>query len=231
MKSLLDREDLVFGPPQLGCVLYLPGLPGGGSKTYDRSSYGNHGLITGATWVKLPSGLWCLSFDGTDDYVTTTTLPINWTSDDWSVLVWASLDSDASDAYRGIVGLRDGDHTQDFWTLGTPQMNYIKVEYWDGTFKYINVVTNPKGAGFRHYAVLHQGTNITVFVDGEQKASSSVGSADIGDTANTFYLAKWLSTNQVWDGHISLVRVCHRLLSWLEIQNHFNREKHLFGVW
>ena len=71
MKTLLDRniDGLVSEPPELGCVLYIPGLPGGNTKIYDRSPYGNHGAITGATWVRLPSGLWCLSFDGSDDYV------------------------------------------------------------------------------------------------------------------------------------------------------------------
>lgn len=38
-------------------------------KIYDRSPYGNSGKITRATWVRLPSGLWCLSFCGQDDYV------------------------------------------------------------------------------------------------------------------------------------------------------------------
>ena len=70
MKTLIDREDLVFDSAELGCVLHLPGLPGGDSTIHDRSPYGNHGTITGATWKRLPSGLWCLSFDGSDDYVT-----------------------------------------------------------------------------------------------------------------------------------------------------------------
>ena len=69
MKTLVDRDILVFEPPEPGCVLYLPGLPGGGGKIYDKSSYGNHGTITGAAWKRLPTGLWCLSFDGSDDYV------------------------------------------------------------------------------------------------------------------------------------------------------------------
>ncbi len=30
---------------------------------------GNNGTITGATWVRLPTGQWCLYFDGTDDKV------------------------------------------------------------------------------------------------------------------------------------------------------------------
>ena len=54
MKILLDKEDSIFNPPQLGCVLSLTGLPGGGNKTYDRSPYGNIGTIIGATWMSCP---------------------------------------------------------------------------------------------------------------------------------------------------------------------------------
>ena len=69
MRTILDVDELVFNPPELGCVLYLPGPPGGGNKIFDCSPYGNHGTITGATWEKTVGGLGCLSFDGTDDYV------------------------------------------------------------------------------------------------------------------------------------------------------------------
>lgn len=36
---------------------------------FDRSRYCNHGTITGATWVQLPSGIWVLSLDGSDDFI------------------------------------------------------------------------------------------------------------------------------------------------------------------
>ncbi len=55
-------------PPPANCVLHLTGYPPGGATITDFSGQGNHGTITGATWVRLPSGLWVLSFDG-DDYV------------------------------------------------------------------------------------------------------------------------------------------------------------------
>jgi hypothetical protein len=65
---MYSRDKILFEPPELGCVLSL-GLPAGSSKIRDRSPYGHIGTITGATWVKLSSGLWCLSFDGVDDMV------------------------------------------------------------------------------------------------------------------------------------------------------------------
>ena len=64
-----SAQAIDLSTPPIGCVLDLPGLPGGGNKIYDRSPYGNIGTIIGATWLRTPSGLWVLSFDGSDDYV------------------------------------------------------------------------------------------------------------------------------------------------------------------
>ena len=47
-------------------VLYMPGLEGGGTTVWDYSGNGNHGTITGATWVRLSSGVWAKNFDGND---------------------------------------------------------------------------------------------------------------------------------------------------------------------
>ena len=69
MKTLLNRSNLIFDPPPFDCVLYLSGLPGGGSSIHDRSPWGNHGSITGAVWKKLSNGLWHPGFDGSDDYI------------------------------------------------------------------------------------------------------------------------------------------------------------------
>ena len=56
--------------PSASCVLWLPGEGDPyGSIITDRSGKRNNGTITGATWTRLPSGLWGLDFDGADDLV------------------------------------------------------------------------------------------------------------------------------------------------------------------
>ena len=78
--------------PPIGCVLDLAGLPEVGNKIYDRSPYGNHGAITGATWKRLPSGLWVLDFDGTDDVITGSDAALPSGTTARSVLMWVNLD-------------------------------------------------------------------------------------------------------------------------------------------
>jgi len=51
-----------------GCVLWLDFLEPKGDTAYDKSGYGNHGTIYGATRVRA-LGRYGLEFDGVDDYV------------------------------------------------------------------------------------------------------------------------------------------------------------------
>tara|TARA_Y100000310_G_scaffold16579_1_gene16526 strand:- start:13999 stop:14673 length:675 start_codon:yes stop_codon:yes gene_type:complete len=57
-----------------GLVLDVANQLGGASPSTatlkDWSRHGNDGTITDVTWTQLPSGLWVMNFDGTNDYVT-----------------------------------------------------------------------------------------------------------------------------------------------------------------
>lgn len=95
MAKLLERlnetssvTDFEFAQPNANCVLYMPGLPGNGSTIYDRSIYGNHGTIFGATWERLPSGLQANSFI-TDDYLSipAENTEFDFTSEDFSIIL------------------------------------------------------------------------------------------------------------------------------------------------
>ncbi len=69
---LLLRDKILFDPPPLGAVLWLPGLPGAGNLIFNRSLYyRNHGTITGAMW-KYNGRIHYLDFDGVDDVVNIT---------------------------------------------------------------------------------------------------------------------------------------------------------------
>lgn len=69
LPSIGVKVEKQMYPPSADSVLYLPGYPPLGATIRDFSGQGNHGTITGATWTRLPSGLWVLDFDGNDDYV------------------------------------------------------------------------------------------------------------------------------------------------------------------
>jgi len=68
-----------------GSVKYSP------NKLYwlDRSRYCNHGTITGAIWQQLPSGVWAIKCDGSDDVVSVADAPsLNFGTGDFTVMLW-----------------------------------------------------------------------------------------------------------------------------------------------
>lgn len=89
--DMIEKRMQMY-PPPADSVLYLPGFPPGGSTIYDKSKQAeagspNNGTITGATWVRLPSGLSGLSFNGNDSVACGIQ---SWTGS-ISVLCWLKL--------------------------------------------------------------------------------------------------------------------------------------------
>lgn len=226
MQALLygDIDNPKFDPAELGCILYLPGLPGGSTKIYDRSPYGNHGAITGATWTRLPSGLWCLNFDGTDDLISVNhnvnligmgSLTFEW----WEK--WAEYKT-ARVIYKNLS------YYVLFWDNGHV---YGRV-YTDGSSAEVDSGAGDISAGdvgkWIYWQLVYDGSTVKLF-----KNLNEIGSgATTGNVTgtNTFYLAGGYA-GQKSNSSIALFRFHNRALSMLERQNHFNREKHLFGVW
>lgn len=226
MKNVLSKEGLMKAP-ELGSLLYLPGLPGSGNKTYDRSPYGNTGTITGANWVKLPGGIFCLSFDGVDDQVNcgngvcfnltgALTLvawicPAGWGGGGFGRIVskgvisaWAFFLADS------VAGMR-------FYGAGmgsaiSSNQNAVALGKWQQVG-----VTHDKAVIRFHVNGVYQGGGALTLTLGTNTQGLLVGSEpEVADRS--------------FNGSIALVRVLNRPWTTLEFQNSFNREKHFFGV-
>lgn len=232
MKSLLDREELVFNPPELGCVLYLPGLPGGGSKIYDRSPYGNIGTITGATWVRLPSGLWVLSFDGADDFVDfgdCTYLRTN----EVTVLFWVKPSAFTSAPVQYSLRANSSAYsgTTTLLSSSTNKFQFLVAED-DENWKLI-LTSNDALLTTRYYllAGTYKSGEGRIYVNGVQQAETSSATGNIYYDGTDLRIGGEHDDTRDHFGTLALFRIYNRALSALEIQNSFNREKHLFGVW
>ncbi len=223
MKTLVNREEVVFSPPEPGCVLYLPGTPGGGSKVHDRSPYGATAAMTGAVWVRLASGLWCLSLDGVDDYISLS----DWDNDrlgaDYTIEQWVRSDNLAVKGY--VLGMP-------VWASGA---FYIRTSAASQKLEFSayggNEITSD--SALSNDAWYHIGVRVIsgvaqFFLNGE--ADGSAGSGNTASNSHTLYIGKGHGENE-WEGLIALNRVHGRTLSPLEIRRHFERERHLFGVW
>ena len=229
MNTVLDREDLVFKPPELGCVLYLPGLPAGDSKIHDRSPYGNQGDITGATWVRLPSGLWCLSFDDTDDYVDCgSSAGLRFTTS-FSVMAWAKWASDVTSttiigSYRGGVSGYD---------LYVDSGDILKWAVEGLTPSSGAIVASPSLNVWYHIGFTYNSTSneLHSFSNGVRIANTAVSGTPVVATTNLFIGRYGNSLIEIMDGLIALPKIFNTAISDFAFINHYNREKHLLGRW
>lgn len=230
MKTMLDVDELVFSPPELGCVLYLPGPSGGGSKIHDRSPYGNTGTITGATWKRLPSGLWVLSFDGTDDYVTCGTSPNLLITGDAARTgeAWIKLNTLGGAGGRNVLSYGVGT-TSNMVQFGIDSAGYLALYLYANDHVSSTIVSL---GDWHHIVFTLVETTTKLYLDGNL-VSTKTDHTTINTLADsvTFKVGCRYDTNWKFDGLIALLSFHRGALSALEIQNHFQREKHLFGVW
>ena len=227
---MLDK--IVFSPPELGCVLYLPGLPGGSNKIYDRSPYGNIGTIIGAVWNRLPSGLWCLDFDGTDDHANFGNPSSLQITSSMTILVWVNQGNTADGAIlfkdTGVSGDRGWYHT---FVAGKPRL-FLSIDGSSGAYRTAdNAVI--VGTWYLLGAVYDAPAQTIVLYKN--------GTVDPSTLTGTVPASQFNCSGDVWMGErsdgaidltclIGLVRVYNRALSALEVQNCYNRERHLFGI-
>lgn len=230
MKTTVDVDELVFHPSGLGCVLYLPGIPGGDSKILDRSAYGNHGAITGATWKRLPGGLWCPYFDGIDDYIT---VPYNPSLDITVAItleVWLRVISfsDVASGHGHELIYREGR----CYTLALNWSNDRKPGIFINN-NFLRAASAISAGQWYHLAGTYNGASKKIYINGKL-SSSDVQTGSINTAATGLIIQAGTGIPGGSDAS-SCMMALHRVYNWalsaLEIQNHFNREKHLFGVW
>ncbi len=214
-----------------GCVLWLPGQDDPQSATIrDRSGQGNNGTIVGATWVRLPRGLWCLSFDGSDDVVTCAhDGSLNFTSEDFTIKAWIYCDNFTVEnsifqcglwASKGYFFSITTTQRLDFYTIqagATRQRTYGSTTV--GTAQWQHAVATRAGAVAKLYldavdvrAV--SGTHVNPATTTED-ARIGLRDDDGYDMAGDIALLEVIS-GQAWTAS--------------QIANTFNRERHLFGV-
>lgn len=233
MKTMLDVDELVFNPPELGCALYLPGPSGGGSKIYDRSPYGNAGTITGATWTRLPSGLWVLSFDGNDDYVDFGSHP-SLLSDVLTIEAWYQYE--AQD-YSPLVSWSTG-ATPSIWLrwnadkpllyLGGANFRYFSpsspVDLYDGNYHRVVFVLAGNGQ--------NDIDDARMYIDRYEQDVASTVKTGTPDAKSLFRISyNSYSFGKYLRGPVARLTMRNYKVSLFQAQSIFDREKNLFGVW
>ncbi|MDP2919372.1 MAG: LamG domain-containing protein [Dehalococcoidia bacterium] len=226
---------LVHRPSEPGCVLFLPGLPGGGDRIYDSGPYGNHGTITGALWTRLPSGLWCLSFDGVDDIVQCADSRSLDFPEQFTIIAWIKRNS--LNRRDIIIAKRDGGSGYNSFEMDVTNdpshldCLYLSYQGNDGTWESNIFSQGTVDTSWRQVAVTRSPQKIRFFIDGKLDAAESPPTVNPVALSTNYVGIGGVTWLALFSGCIAMPRLCNRVLSALEIQNLFNREKSLFGAW
>ena len=232
MNTTVRQNELISHPPALGCVLYMPGIPGGSGCTYDRSMYGNHGSINSAVWKKIPGGLWVLDFNGVNSYVEFLCRnSLNLTSV-FSMEAWIY----STDVTNSQVIAKHDSYDKSGYILSFNSSDKMRFQAGDGvTWQFIDEVagTAVTENSWHYVALVRNHTQLVFVLDGELDGIAVVSSNPI--IANTKHL--WIGrdvnigSGGEFEGMIALVRIYNNVaLSPLQFREHYRREKNLFGV-
>lgn len=228
-------ETMVCDPPGAGCVLFLPGLPGGGGFLHDRTAHGCQGTITGAVWTRLESGQFCLTFDGVDDIVRCPDADCLDIVDNISIVAWVK---------RGGLNHRDfivakreggaGNVGYQFEIANDPgHVDSLYFTYQDSLGNWeLNVYSlGTMDTGWHQMAVTRGTAKIRFFIDGKPDPNEYTPARSM-EVKNSHHLGVGAVTGlSCLAGSLARIRIYNRVLAALELQDLFHRESLLFGVW
>jgi formylglycine-generating enzyme required for sulfatase activity len=146
--------------------------------------------------VNQTSGVSTLRLDGNDFM----TLPLkrDWSGGDWTLFVVASLDSNVSPGYRGIIGDRFGDGNANWWSLGTKGDGLSYLELGAGVG--VSTSFSPANSLLCVYAVERKGKEMRFYKNGAFLGAAE--QANVGGISNELRIGMWFGDEQTWRGEV-----------------------------
>jgi len=237
----LERDKLIFDPPGPDCVLYLPGLPGGGGYLFDRSHHNNICAITGAAWERTQGGLWTTRYDGTDDWLCIDSVLNDLaatTKGTW--MGWFKLDDATPASTTRLISFGDTNANEILAIHIGETGNFSFFAVKAGVAQSVGGTTAAALANgaWGHLAVIQDGTAPALLVNGVEVAQTFSVQADetvwFGDLAGLdngrigckLYNSA-AATNFITNGNTAMVKIFNTSLAVAAVLNdHYNIDLH-----
>jgi len=212
------------------CVAYYPALPEGFSQSTikDYSGNGNHGTITGATWVKRPSGLLGLNFT-IDDYVDiAASTSLNFT-DAGTWMVWVILRGTPA-GWERVFSKGYAETFLAFNASTSPIMRINGLGGGAGQYAFVGSLTVnvPALIGFT-YDKDGGDNNLKLYINGSLD-SQNTETGTIGGTSAWALGSTSAHGEKLQAGDIYLFRVLNRAITASQWASIFSQERHLFRI-
>ena len=185
-----------------------------GSKWKDSSKNSNDGSITGAIHSQGPfPGAGYVSFDGTDDYLTTayTTSEFRWWDTDYTIEAWI-YPTTLTDWYNGsarpaLVGNMDHTGNTNYWSFGPYNSSgNISFYSWNGSAQDAMVSTESVTANsWNHIAFIKNSSGCKIFVNGVGTNYMAISGTPQDSTS--FNLVVGAYNNADINGYVSNLRI------------------------
>lgn len=215
------------------CVLDLENsmdLEPAATPWYDLSRYHTNGVVTGATWAQLPSGLWVKDFNSaTPDYVVVTCPQLNFTTEDFSGIFRIYIDNLV--ASRCI--LERGAITADGYTF-VVAANGIIYLYTSQAAAEQHTISNVLSIGATTWYTLgwtRAGNSVRLYRDGVDVTFTPAVHVNPATSARTAKIGvRDNLTTQPFDGKIGFQRIFNYALTPGEHRNWHNKISYLYGA-
>ena len=222
-----------------GLVLHLDAAntnsyPGSGTSWTDIGGKGNNGTLTnGATFNSGNMGH--IAFDGTNDYVDITSLPVISNTSAMTMEAWVYLDNLDNDFQ--VIGTweRTTRHWQ-FMPAGSTN-HHLNISIAGSAYS-VGTTSAPATGVWQCLAVTFTGggesslntTNTSIYVNAVSQSLQNTGST--GTSGNDSYIGtrQGFAASNFLDGSISLIRYYDKALTEAEIKQNFNAFRGRFGI-
>lgn len=215
------------------CVLDLasPKYNTNSAYIYDKSGKNNHGTITGATWVRLTSGLWVLDDDGTDDKITLQDTLEALIVTGFTCSAWVKPDNfDTAVSNIFCLGFNQDAKKGFRITIGNSASPLIQIG--DGTtltsLWFDHAITNTT---YYMITCTWDGTTLKNYINGVQETTTTAFAGPIvWDLNRHTYLGFDPGVALYFDGRKSLHKILNRAWTATEGLYKYNYERVLLGV-
>jgi len=196
-----------------GLVGYWPfnGPDISGTTAYDRSTSGNNGTLTNGPTIAIGKIGQALKFDGSTQYIQTSSASIPVGGQNYTVSVWF-LATDQISAYRELVAQWTNANSGNSFFLGTTLNTHIRFsDNWND----VDIGTWTTGK-WHHLVAVSTTNNAYIYLDNVLKATK--GSALTYSGVGPIVIGRQGTLNaEYWKGNIDEVRIYNRTLSTSEI--------------